>query len=181
MKSTVQKHTKSWCGRKTFILHRQNKNLSLLSCFPAALYESLGLAGKNGHQHHTSLLRSCHPCLAAESTRKWRQLKAIGPFWRFSCTMGILASLPLRAFPTTGCGAPFHWCTGLGNRRRNRKAEYWTNVHLIEYKTSLFPTVYCIEQTLLFFLIASGFYVAVKVFHTMDLSACSSTIPRQLG
>lgn len=119
--------------------------LASLLLTPAAPYENLRLAEKTGHQHHTSLLSSCHPCLAVEPAGKHRLLKATGPFWRCSCTTGIFASLPLRSFPTPGCGVPFHLCTGLGNRRRNRKAEYWTNVHLSEYKTPLLPTVYCIE------------------------------------
>lgn len=59
-------------GKVGAAFSQAKQKFSLLSCFPAALYESLRLAGKTGHQHHTSLLSSCHPCLAAEPAGKQR-------------------------------------------------------------------------------------------------------------
>lgn len=161
MKFIAQECTKSWCGRKAWapflhrqsnkfftaiLLHRTSATSRLL--FPAALYDGLRLAKKAMHQCYTSLLSIGHPFLgsAAGPVRKHRLLKATGPFWRFGCAKGIFAPLPLRSFSTPGCGGPFHWCTGLGNR----KAQYWTNVHLSEYKNLCFQLSTVLSKTCLF-------------------------------
>lgn len=162
MKFTAQECTKSWSGRKTWgcIFHRQSKNLSVLSCFPAALYEHLRLPGKLGISTTPHCSAAATPALLQSLLENRDCRKPQGP-------SGDLAalwlhfhylSLPLRSFPTPGFGAPFHLCTGLGNR----KAEYWTNVHLSEYKTPCFQLSTVLNKHF-FPLIASGFYVAVKV------------------
>lgn len=129
-------------------------------CYLASLLlcESLGLADKTGYQHHTSLFSSCRTLALLQNLLEnrdcWKPQGFSGDpaaLWAFLllCLKGLF--LPQAVV--------LHFTYGLGNTRRNRKAEYWTNVHLSEYKTPLLPTVYCIS----FFLIVIGFYVAVKV------------------
>lgn len=91
------------CTGKAKTFHHYLASLLLT---PAAPYESLRLAEKTGHQHHTSLLSSCHPCLALEPAGKHRLLKATGPFWRRSCTYGHFCFSTSKVF-----SYPRLWCS----------------------------------------------------------------------
>lgn len=108
----------------------------MLSCFPAALYEHLRLPGKLGISTTPHCSAAATPALLQNLLENRDCRKPQGPSGDLAALWlhFLYLSLPLRYFPTPGFGAPFHLCTGFGNR----KAEYWTNGHLSEYKTPCF-------------------------------------------
>lgn len=132
----VQQQT-SHCYLASLLLRHR----SLLS--PAVLCDGCRTAEKTASAPQvTARYRSLLLGSAVGSVREHGLSSTTGPFWRFSCAKCSFASLPLRSFSTPGYGASLHRCMELGNRRRNRKADYRTNVHLSEYKDLLLPCGY---------------------------------------
>lgn len=132
-----------WEEKLGLHFHRQSKNFhcylaSLLLCMRAS-----GLLGKLGISTTPHCSAAATPALLQNllENRDCRKPQGLSGDLAALWLHLLYLCLPQRSFPTPGFGAPFHLCTRLGNR----KAEYWTNVHLSEYKIPLLPTVYCVE------------------------------------